>query len=678
MSEVIPGHPWRLGLLRQVAFGGTRLLILITAVAGMMGGLLASWMWRVGHGVLMLGLALAAVGLGAAVFVWIARSTEPQSHRPFAILLAFILITRLLYVFAVDQPLFSDFRVMWDYAHSVATDGYHSPSADPIIALQQLRALPVLVPVAVLSGGSPVGYKLANVVFLAGCTLLVYWLASTLVGRKAALLSAWLVAIAPEPLMAAAIPSHDIAGTFLGLLSLALLVRLQRSSLSPTTSWAPAIGISVLLGVSLFLADLQRGLGLFLLAAFAASAVLLAVEAERWRSAWRLAVLCVGLPVVVSGVCGRLVRQRAEAPEARRMADRSSWRYLAIYGNSDSDGNSGYEAELGPMILQLSDSDLHDFAIARSMSDLVDGPVARAANYSKRIAGLHHLGDQYHFYLSDTTWGKRWIPTPMLPARAGEQVALFMRSYSDVFRVAFLALALLAMLNLVFLSECPGEIYGPVLFTSFLTLGLGLFGSLQARYLFPLWFIAPIYVGHLFAQAGSSQVPRRIVLRRAVSSVALALGLTVVATLAVVFAWEIGGVAWTGRLAEASTLARHGRVLIRGRYELDLVPSPDTAAQVTLSLEGRRARSYSLNVFLSPGAGSQPHCRTRTTVLVDGELRDRGEILSGSPPRLLRVDDIRGSAGPARVTLQADTVKGDPPCAAAVSFPWVKAGRPAT
>ena len=79
--------------VRRVAFGSARLLVLVTGVAGTMAGLYASRNWYAAHGALVLALAIGAVGLGGFVFVWIARSAEPRSHRPLLLLLSLILVT---------------------------------------------------------------------------------------------------------------------------------------------------------------------------------------------------------------------------------------------------------------------------------------------------------------------------------------------------------------------------------------------------------------------------------------------------------------------------------------------------------------------------------------------------------------------------------------------------------
>ena len=530
--------------------------------------------------------------------------------------------------------------------------------------------LPVLVPAAILARGNPFAYKLANALAVVACTALVYWLALALAGRKAALLSAWLVALTPEPLMAAVSPSEDILGSVFALLSLALLLRLQRSCVEPSVRWARVIGAGALLGGCLFLADLQRGLGPFLLAAIAAVTLLQAVESGRWRATGRLAVVSIGLPLVVFGVFSAAVRERALGPEARRMVSRATWRWLATFGNSESDGSPDAALGLRSRLSSLSDAELRQFALSRTMSDLVDAPATtRLVNYSRRIAALHHLGDQYGYYLTDTAWGMKWAPTRILSARGGERLGAFMRTYSDVFRVAFLALGLVALLDLVLVSGSRAELYGPVLLTSFMTLGLGLLGAVQARYLFPLWFILPVYVGRFVARLRTEEAPRGAALRSALVDTAWASATAVVVMVAVMLAWRVGGAPRMGKMVKAGDFTSQGRVTQRGRYELNLVPSPDGGAQTTLSLAVAQDRVYSLELFVSADSVSDSRCRTQLGLLVNDVERMRREVASGSPAAHVRLDGVQGLGGRARVSVRADAIENETPCPVLVSFP---------
>ena len=448
-------------------------------------------------------LLVAGVAFG---LVMLARRPAPRSHWPAAALIIVILISRIGYSVAVHAQRFSDFEIMWNYAEATATGSFQLPgAAGDYEAMVESRALPYLAPVAMLSGGRPIGYQLANAIACAVCALLVYGIACRTVNRKAGLMAVWIIAFAPEPLMAAEIPTHDIPGALFGLLTITVGCVLVRENLERQRRGI-LLGLGLLLGISLWLTNFQRGTGPFILGALLLSALISVGGTGARRFIW-LVVSAVLLPWAVTALLNRTVFRQLVGPRATRETTMASWRWLAIHGNSESSGYFDLEG-ITPLLRALDEPELRALALARTATDLVDAGPARLRNYTKRIARLYRLGSQYHWYLDDSVDGRPWLPTALLNQESGKRLSSFLRGYTESFRLLFLLLAVVAIGVLVLGSRPDPRLYLPALVLGVLTLALGLFGEAQPRYLFLAWFLLPIYIAWLLTRSRSKPPER--------------------------------------------------------------------------------------------------------------------------------------------------------------------------
>ena len=571
---------------QRLVFGFVNLLIVGTVVAGMAGAaFLTVRSWQDGSGARPSLLAVLAVGVAALVLALIVWRPAPRTHRPAALLLGIIVVSRIGYTVAVDQPRFSDFAIMWDYAESIATGPYREPGGPgDFQAMVESRAFPYLVPVARLSGGRPWGYQLANALAVGLCALLAYGFACSLANRKAGLIALWLIAFAPEPLIASEIPTHDIPGALFALLAVALGLLLLRWDSEGKRGAAP-LGLGLLLGLVLWVADLQRGMGPFLLAAILIGTVLHFAANPGRRAGWAF-VPMVLLPLLTTAVLGRTALPLIAGPTATQESAMAKWRWLAIYANSESAGYWDLEGLL-PLLRTLDERELRSFALARTASDVVDAGPVRLRNYTKRIATLNRLGSQYHWYLDDSVEGRPWNPTALLGRDAGQRLSAFLRRYSESFRMIFLLLTVAAVGTLVFFGRPDGRLYVPLLTVAVLILALGFLGEAQPRYLFPAWFLMPVYVGWFLTRGiGTEQWRMRQAGRRAVE-IGIAAAISGVIVAAALMVLGIGLRTGWPRLIPTGVKTYEGGAVPQGRYRSLLTAGSPAAAIAHLPARGR-------------------------------------------------------------------------------------------
>jgi hypothetical protein len=601
-SEPAPTKPDR---TQALLYGLMNLLVLGTIVAGAAGAAfltLRSWLDPGGTRPTL--PAVLLVAFAAAVLVLLVRRQPPRSHRLAGLLIAGIVLSRLGYTLAVDQPRFSDFATMWDYAEAVATGPFQQPGARATgrdagwQALVESRALPYLAPVAKLSGGRPIGYQIANSIAVGLCALLVYGIASSVVNRKAGLIALWLIAVAPEPLLAAEIPSHDIPGTLFALLALGLVVRMHRWNRENSASQRTFIGAGLLLGFLLVLADLQRSTGLFLLGATAGSAVLLLIQAGWRRSRW-VVIATVIVPFLTTTVLSRTVVRPIVGQAAMTEANTAKWVWIAMNANSESIVEWHLEG-LFPLLLALDSSEVRTFALARAASDIADAGSARIRNYAKRIATLSSLGSQYFWYLGDQSiLERRWVPTRILDQPAGERLRALLRGYSEAFRLLFLLLAVVSVTGILLFSRPEPRLHLPLLVLAVLLLALGLLGETQSRYLFPAWFLLPIGMGWFLTHGLSRTGWILATAKRRAAEMGAAGILTGIALLTAVVIARAGIRSGWPRLIETRTLTHSGGAIAVGRYRW-LLPA-DSTVKIGAQLPARgRVTAYAVRDQYAP------------------------------------------------------------------------------
>ena len=259
-----------------------------------------------------------------------------------------------------------------------------------------------------------------------------------------------------------------------------------------------ALGTSIAFGILVFLANLQRDLGLFiLLACFG-----VAVVSKRGR---RRAVPYVLLPLVVLGVLGAGLRL-CDIPSR----DRSGYASLTILGFTDSWGDGtwhyyyhdywlkGYlprhlAAEWQPLPGEAAPPEVlePEFLARKLVSDLYYNPGERVRNYLRKALTLFRfesLDDWYLLGALDRDGVER--VTRLRVVYAVPFLGLFVLGGLRIWPEA----RLFAVLPLVYLAVFCGAMI--------------LLSEVQSRYLYQIWFIGPIYIGALIDGALPSEIRR--------------------------------------------------------------------------------------------------------------------------------------------------------------------------
>jgi hypothetical protein len=474
--------------------GSLNLLILITILLGIGGGVvkilssLPNQLMTMGLGDSLLVLGLVAIPVSICVFLWVAKN--PPKKYAFTALMLYIIGSRLIFVAIIEQPLLSDYLTMWQYVISVVNYGYIPPDS-----ISAVRTMAYLLPVALLFDGWQFSYQIINTLVVALCAGLVYFLTRELADGRAALIALAVVAFSPEPLFAVEITSHDIPSTLYLLTSFVLVLLIVYRIGESKSGCVRIVILSFFLGVALFFLDLQRGIGVFVYLGVFLVVVLFSLklrkrfETMKWFA--QLLFFLIVLPYSVSLVCISAVDRWLLADDLASVKSRHTLIWAASYANAESDGSwvSGLRL-MSPYVSSMSDIELREFVIARSLSDFADNFFTRPRNYYERIGGMYRLGTQTYAYFGDAL--PNWlISDPQVLDRAKE----FFIAYSMVFVVLFLSIAGIALIYVIIGIDPDPWFYLPILPVALLTFMLTIMGENQPRYMFPLWFILPIYIG---------------------------------------------------------------------------------------------------------------------------------------------------------------------------------------
>lgn len=438
-------------------------------------------------------IALAAAAF-AAVAVAFARAWP--ARFPDAVFLALaglvFLAGKLAYVHLVEIAPTSDFRGMWNMASAVAERGGEVVPTAPLfsVRLHFERTLPYLLPLRVLFGPENSSFEVANVLAGLMASVVAYGLARTWFGRAAGRVAFTVANVPVETWLAAAVPTHDIPGALFTITALALFVLLDRSLRRGRLVQASTLSLAV--GVSLVVIDLQRTTGLLVFLA-GALVVGLAQLLDRRTTGVRLPrnvlaslALVVALPAAVLAGGSELL-ERAELTVPDEMMSRQSAIALAAY--SDSWG-IGHYSEYRPWAAVYGSSEqvTHELVVRKYLSDVRYSPLERFPNALRKAARLYELGRQLNVYLRGAVVGD---------AEVGPRTVWKVHLFNRLFVAAFLGLFVVATIRLWGPSPPPLVALLPLVFLAMLSGALILIGETQPRYLYQIWSVAPIYLGSL-------------------------------------------------------------------------------------------------------------------------------------------------------------------------------------
>ena len=135
-------------------------------------------------------------------------------------------------------------------------------------------------------------------------------------------------------------------------------------------------------------------------------------------------------------------------------------------------------------------NELQKFAFSKVVSEYSENPLGVVRHYVEKASRLYNLGRQGGEYYGNLT------PSLLVATDHDAQVVKqVLDAYTGVYAILFAILSIGALTIFLFKSPiCPSE-WLPIIFLAIISVTLIAIGEIQSRYVFPAWFILPIYVG---------------------------------------------------------------------------------------------------------------------------------------------------------------------------------------
>ncbi len=429
---------------------------------------------------------LAVVGLVLAARHWPAQLGETAF-----VVLALVGATglKLAYVFLIRVEPLSDFGEMWKLASSVAEHGLDATrgwlGSYPHRWSFLERSLPYFLPLRLAFGPGPASYSAANVVLEGLTSLLVYRMTRTWFGACAARVALVVSLAAVETVLAAEIPTHDLPGAFLTVLSLAIALAAWRLQAEGRTR--AAFLASAGLGLTVLVLDVQRATGGLTLLPISLLGLAMAPRGRRFLAALAL----VMVPWVMIETGNWALRQASlRAPSDLR----ANARWMVLAAGTDSWGDGGFTHSFSNYTIPYNTLPVswRPLTLAKLATDTHHHPAARLTNYLRKSKSLYELGSQTIFYLNA---GELRGLGSMNEARKERVLAI-----SRWFSALFLGALAVALWRLWTAAEVPLPCLLPLFCLAILAATLLFLTEVQPRYLYPIWYLGAIYVGALFGK----------------------------------------------------------------------------------------------------------------------------------------------------------------------------------
>lgn len=491
MKNLMSGNPLassrtaarRFGTLLETALGSGAVAAIVVFCGGLFvctvlayGTELLTELARHGLSIRFLQAVLLISLLCVALIALIRRqqSFPPRIFVP--AITAALLLLYAIYALSFEAPWVSDFGRMWTEAGRLVDDGRFA--ADRIV---HQRTLPVLWPAIYLFGHHPIIIPLINVAFLIAILLMGYDVLRRVRNHHSAQIFAVLWLGSAEPMAALKIPTHDLWGLFFIVIAVWWLVIALRT---PRQGIVRTLVQGAILGIPIVLIEVQRELGLVALAALATTVLLVPRNSpdpempREGRRAQVLYVLAGATLVFFIGISGLKMVGVITSDE--------SYTYLsnvrtATLSPGFSDGSFRYAKRLGEALIQPQELDAQQES-ARSLflSDFAEQPRLRAASIAFKMNRLSRLGNQHPFYQNGLT----------------QESPGLARTLSDYNRLYALLIACLFLAVLPFAVAARHNILTmySLAFLGVLIGGLVTVGEIQTRYVFPIWFFAPVVI----------------------------------------------------------------------------------------------------------------------------------------------------------------------------------------
>jgi len=429
------------------------------------------------------------------LFVLIARKSlfKGISTKAFVFSAIFVgLCLKLAYVFLMDVRLISDFESMWRIVTETITSGW----PERITHVHQQRVLLFLVPLARLFGNSPLVYKIGNVVILMLSSLVSFSLARRWFGEDAARASLFLILLVPETFFNLCIPTHDIPGAFLLLTSLWMLDTLLMSV--DKKSWITCLITGLFLGISVEFLEIQRSLSLVF---WLAVLMFIAYRASQTRgislrdtpkkiplfSSKRayLILLFVFFSFLVSKGVYFLLESNGLILSDKVKSKGWTFDFIRSTDSWDTVGGYFYQWQNYSPYTKNGNTYNSSIAVNKILSDTYYNSFDRISNYLRRAERLYSLGSQSFFYYGINIQ----LPSSRLK---GKKIADFLTHHNMVFVLFFEIAFILSSILMLITNRINPRAFPSLLTLSFLSGALLILGESQPRYMYPIWFIAPM------------------------------------------------------------------------------------------------------------------------------------------------------------------------------------------
>jgi hypothetical protein len=413
------------------------------------------------------------------------------------IFLPLFFLSRALYLYYVHPTLYSDFKQYWDIAARIVKY-WEFPQTLGKTYLR--RVLPIWAPLIYCFGNGAFVYKLSNVLFQAVTFLMVYRLSTRYFGRTAAQLTLWLLLFVPELLYSVGITSHDLTGSFLLLLFLGCYDLLILMSVKKY--YLRTLVLAILAGLLWFVTDLNRSYGLFILLGITVFSLTALVSYcnQMYKSAPKLKTISFLVLFLLSS----LVVPHATMTLSKQVFAKVTQLYgttppmnrRVLFTSIDNYDGTYYDHINLQNIIKSAQTSVTpekpiEFWTAFSdnwfLSEYLYNHLRYVPQWLLRTKKLFSLGEDDNFYFSALSMKAPLTPT-LLPRRA-----LFL--LTDAFMFFFLVLALMSMIKAFRNTNWQVHYYPPLLVLTFLVFIVLVFGEIQARYIYPIWLILPIYMG---------------------------------------------------------------------------------------------------------------------------------------------------------------------------------------
>ncbi len=429
--------------------------------------------------------AAASAVLAFAGCIWLARRDRPLPISAFLIVTTLLAaIVRVNYSLVMVPEWTSDFISYWNTALKQVSTGDFT-----VDGFYTERSLPVLVPLVALFGDVPYAVKAANIAMLGIVQLAGYDILRRLVSHQAGQAFTLGFVVAPIPLFALTIPSHDLWALFflaitVWLCALLLTARSQRRLVLLAC-------ITSALALLCLLMEIQRGVGTILALALLIASVLgwaMAANSARNDPRPRMLAIACALALLAQFPLGVLTAslglRAAEAPAQKTYM----LAYYGTHGTSMGNGTWGwmrvFQGEFTDG-LQAQPARLQELSRSLMLSDWSEQPGRRVVNVAKRLKGLYFLDNSNFWYFAKIEPSKlqAWLGT-----------------YSLCFSTIFSVLLLLAIARSLMGIDPTTPTLACMVFIAIVSLALASFSENQPRYIMWLWLGGMLWLAEMLAR----------------------------------------------------------------------------------------------------------------------------------------------------------------------------------